>query len=203
MKIGRLLIGIVGSALVTSSALAADLPTVVAPPPAPPPMAAPAFDWGGLYIGGFAQAFVAPFGSPQAGVNVGYNVVRGGLVAGIEAEAAFFFGGGLEAQLQGHVGAALGQRTLVYGSLGAGWSGIPFWSYGAGLAVGLGQNVSVFTEVGQWRSFGGATVSTPLLTIGVNWHWNKMTRMMFNVIHAKLDQEATIWTFSWRGQVEF
>ncbi len=41
------------------------------------------------------------------------------------------------------------------------------------------------------------------ITIGVNWHWNKMTRMMFNVVHAKLDQEATIWTFSWRGQVEF
>jgi phosphate-selective porin OprO/OprP len=41
------------------------------------------------------------------------------------------------------------------------------------------------------------------ITVGVNWHWNKMTRMMFNVIHATIDQEATIWTFSWRGQVEF
>ena len=41
------------------------------------------------------------------------------------------------------------------------------------------------------------------ITVGVNWHWNKMTRMMFNVIHATIDQEASIWTFSWRGQVEF
>lgn len=172
MRIGRsLLLGTVGSVLTITGAMAADLPPLAAVA-APPPVAAaaPAFDWDGVYFGAYTQAFVAPFGFPLIGVYVGYNIVRGGVIAGIEVEAGLALTGAFEGQLQGHLGAAMGQRGLVYASLGTGWSGIAFWSYGAGLAVGVGESISIFAEVGQWRSFGGATVSTPLLSIGVNWH---------------------------------
>jgi len=41
------------------------------------------------------------------------------------------------------------------------------------------------------------------ITIGANWHWNPLTTMKFNVVHADIRDVGSIWAFIWRGQIEF
>lgn len=41
------------------------------------------------------------------------------------------------------------------------------------------------------------------VTFALNWYWNPMTVMKFNVIRADIDQIGNIWAFLWRGQLEF
>jgi outer membrane immunogenic protein len=81
-----------------TGALAADLPTHKAPI-APAPVYAPAFTWGGLYLGingGYAFAAVGDsnFASPNGGVigaTLGYNWQMGQLVYGVEGDFDYAF----------------------------------------------------------------------------------------------------------------
>src|SRR5437764_14995678 len=81
-----------------TGALAADLPTRKAPM-APAPAYAPAFTWGGLYVGvnggfGFAKLSNTNFGNPSGGVvggTVGYNWQMGQFVFGGEADFDYGF----------------------------------------------------------------------------------------------------------------
>ncbi len=41
------------------------------------------------------------------------------------------------------------------------------------------------------------------ITLALNWYWNPMTLMKFNLIRADIDQIGDIWAFLWRGQLEF
>jgi len=41
------------------------------------------------------------------------------------------------------------------------------------------------------------------ITFGLNWYWNPMTLMRFNLIRADIDQIGDIWAFLWRGQIDF
>lgn len=61
--------------------MAADIPVVAPPAPPPPPVAAPTFDWAGIYYGGFVSfGFAGPF---EFGGQVGYNFALGGAVVGL------------------------------------------------------------------------------------------------------------------------
>jgi opacity protein-like surface antigen len=174
MKLGRIILGAAVSAMVATSALAADLPPMVAPaPPAPPPPMAMHFDWAGKYVGVFAIVPIFPF-YPAAilGGSFGWNMVRGNIVAGVEVEAfatvfpTILFG----AQAQGRVGFAMGDRALLYGTAGVGWSGVPFWSYGGGLEFAMRETRSLFVEVAQWRPFVAGPPPALVLTLGMNFH---------------------------------
>ena len=68
----------------TLAAGAADLPTIPTAPPPPPAPVAPAFDWAGPYVGAYGGAILSPTVG-QAGIQAGFNIVRGGFLAGIEA----------------------------------------------------------------------------------------------------------------------
>jgi outer membrane immunogenic protein len=82
-----------------TSALAADLPTRKGAPMAPAPVYAPAFTWGGLYVGingGYAYAATGNtnFSSPNGGLvggTIGYNWQMGQLVYGGEADFDYAF----------------------------------------------------------------------------------------------------------------
>ena len=82
-----------------TSALAADLPTRKGEPMAPAPAYAPAFTWGGLYVGinggyGYAATGNTNFASPNGGLvgaTVGYNWQMGQLVYGGEADFDYAF----------------------------------------------------------------------------------------------------------------
>lgn len=41
------------------------------------------------------------------------------------------------------------------------------------------------------------------LTFALNWYWNPMTLMKFNLIRADVQDYGDIWAFLWRGQLEF
>lgn len=81
-----------------TGALAADLPTRKGTPMAPP-VYAPAFTWGGLYVGvnggfGYAHLGDSNFGSPSGGVvggTIGYNWQMGQIVFGGEADIDYGF----------------------------------------------------------------------------------------------------------------
>lgn len=82
-----------------TSALAADLPTHKGEPMAPAPAYAPAFTWGGLYVGinggyGYAATGNTNFASPNGGLvggTVGYNWQMGQIVYGAEADFDYGF----------------------------------------------------------------------------------------------------------------
>lgn len=169
MKIGRLLLGVFGAALVASNAIAADLPT---PPPPPPVMPAPAFDWGGVYFGAYAAQIVRP----EIGAHVGFNIVRGRTVLGIEA------GGGAMLQAwipgvfaKGRAGILIGEqeRVLLYAmALVEAYFPGPtlYWMAGGGAELALGNRFSLFAEAGAVGPLNPIGCCTLGVRGGVNFH---------------------------------
>lgn len=176
MKLGgRLISGLTALVMTAGAAAAADMPAMVAPaaPPPPPPIAAPAFDWGGLYVGGtVSRGIFAPI---EVAAQVGYNFVNGRLVYGIEAGARIPPLGPPAVSLfvKGRVGLTLGQRALVYGLVAIEqplFAGPPtLWMAGGGAAFGIRDNVSIFAEASVLGSFGGGCCGL-LIQGGVNFH---------------------------------
>ncbi|MGD8328667.1 MAG: porin [Acidobacteriota bacterium] len=41
------------------------------------------------------------------------------------------------------------------------------------------------------------------VTFGLNWYWNPMTLMRFNLVRADIVDIGSIWAFVWRGQIEW
>jgi opacity protein-like surface antigen len=147
MKIGRYLMGVVGSTLIATSAVAADLPptpTAVAPPP---PMAAPAFDWGGMYFG----ANVSSIGL-GVGAHVGFNIDRGRMVLGLEGGVGVIVAGPvLTAYAKGRLGVPVGQRALLYGftTIETIFAGPAFFvTAGGGGEFAFNERISMFAEAG-------------------------------------------------------
>jgi opacity protein-like surface antigen len=171
MKLWKTMLGAIGAATIATSAMAADLPTIAAPPP--PPMAAPAFDWSGRYVGVFTIVPIVPF-SPVVvlGGSVGLNMARGNLVFGaaLDTFVSVLPGFTIGAQAQGRLGYALGQRALLYGVVGIGFSGVPFWSFGGGAEFAMRETRSLYVEVAQWRALTAGPPPAIMATIGMNFH---------------------------------
>ena len=152
------------------AANAADIPVVVAPPPAPPPAPmAPAADWTGAYFGGFGVATFAPAvelsfpGSPfySAGTVGGYDLQLGPAVVGVNFRGSWTWGPGI-ISVEGGVraGFLVMDNLLIYanGALGLTMSIGPYWAYGAGVEFALTDAAHLFAEVR--RTFGpGVTTS--------------------------------------------
>lgn len=153
------------------AANAADLPTIPAPPP---PMAAPAFDWSGMYIGAYGGVLAPVF--YEAGVQAGINRVRGNFLFGGEAQVGIGFlpGFGIDAFVNGRLGFILGSRVLLYGELGAGAIILPgftpLWTAKGGIEFALGTSVSLFAEGGLLGTFAPFAPAGRVIQVGVNWH---------------------------------
>ena len=171
MKVGKVLIGVVASAFVAIGAMAADIPTapIVVAPHAP--VAAPAFDWSGLYVGGFLERTVSPL---QTGLVVGYNINRGNLVLGFQAGAEIAWGGGAVFGLtaSAKAGRPVGERLLLYGITGIDVffpGGVAvFWHARAGAEYALNNRISVFGEAGVIGLFNPLDCCQLSLRAGVN-----------------------------------
>lgn len=171
MRLGKVILGAAMSAMVATSAIAADLPTVGTAPPPPPPMATH-FGWDGKYLGVFTMASIPFYPTLVLGGTFGWNMVRGNLVAGAEIDAFVgaiptFFAG---AHAHGRLGFLVGDRAMLYGLAGVGWSGLPFWSYGGGVEFALRDTKSIFVDVAQWRPFGGGPPPAIIVNAGINFH---------------------------------
>ena len=175
----RTVLGVGASALMATSAMAADPVAVVAPtPPAQPPMVAAGFDWGGLYAGVVVEGVFVPggtFGWYVAAAQLGYNLTFNRFLIGASAAVgAWFdgFGGGPTVEFVGRAGVAL-DRVAIYGLLGAvgyGPGGISWFAMGgAGIEVAVGDRLSVFGEVRLEELF--TPPFYPHVTGGVNLHF--------------------------------
>jgi hypothetical protein len=165
MKIGRLFLGVVGSVLITTGALAADpLPGA---PTASPQIARPgAFDWSGLYVGVYTST-----NGPVIGTLVGYSVLRGRLLFGLEGGAGTASGFGM-VNLRARLGATIRPRLLGYYATGVIW--VPVLSQaalelGGGLEFAIADDVSLYAEAMAIHPFG-----IPLWALnfqaGVKWY---------------------------------
>lgn len=192
--------------LIGAPALAADLPRRSAAP-APAPIFVQAYDWTGFYVGAqvgysWGRAKTTVFAAPgQAlgvftlkprgfigGVHAGYNIQRGSLVYGVEADLEYswanssgvFLGstfkgkGGIQGSLRGRVGVAF-DRTLLYVTGGLAVSNIeasgfapgPFkdndtrfgWTVGAGVQYAIDNNWSARLEYRYTDAFGTSKTS--------------------------------------------
>jgi outer membrane immunogenic protein len=190
MKMGRsLVLGIAGSVMIATGAMAADVPPLVVAAPPPPPVAAPAFDWGGLYVGAHGggglevsclysddglleQALpLADCVTGEFGGQVGYNVVNGNFLFGAEASIGVWWDGGpspVHVALTARGGLLVGDNLLVYGEAGF-WRYLAFSStcpcaiFGLGAEYAISNSLSIFAE---------AKILTEeyWLQIGINWH---------------------------------
>ncbi len=175
-----IMLGIAGSVVIASGAMAADVPPIaVVPAPsivvAPPP---PAFDWAGPYVGAYgytAFPFQTPFGA-TLGLGVGYNMTIDRFVVGAQFGAEMNVGvyDGYAFVGAARAGVLLGSNVLAYGTLEVGYyfgaGTATFWGFGGGLEVALGNSTSMFAQFGQQRELGGPGVDAPYLRIGFNFH---------------------------------
>ena len=171
MKIGRYLMGVVGSALIATGAFAADLPSVPTVT-APPPMAAPAFGWGGVYYGISAGRVVGPL---EVQAQVGYNIVRGRFLIGGELAAGVGFAGSFAftATANARLGLLLGDRAVIYALAGIERVLAPtplFWTARGGVEYALNERMSVFGEAGIVGGFGLGIGPFITFRTGVNLH---------------------------------
>ena len=172
MKIGRYLMGVVGSALIATSAIAADLPptpTVMAPPA---PMAAPAFDWSGMYFGVDIATAAAPI---SIGGHVGFNIQRGRTVFGLEGGVGVVVAGPVfNAYLKGRAGFVVGQRALLYGMVSINTFFVPgppvFWVAGGGAEFAINDRMSIFGEAGVLGVFNPFGCCGVAIRAGLNIH---------------------------------
>jgi hypothetical protein len=151
---GKLLAGLAAMTMTTSAAIAADIP--MAPPVISPvvtaPPSAPQSIWPGWYVG-FYGAWVFYPSDPWwgAGVQFGYNFVRGRFLGGFEIDVgpAIYQAAVYCCDAFGNVraGFILGERVLVYGEAGIGAIFLaPVWKAGGGLEFAVGQRMSIFAE---------------------------------------------------------
>ena len=166
------LLGLVGSAFIATSAIAADVPPVVVAPPAPPPPVAIGFDWAGLYVGAHGGDFLGP--SPlNFGLHGGFNVVNGRLLYGVDARVSLYGFGPpslYEVIARARAGFLLGDRLLVFGAAGIGLADGPFgFELGGGAELALGQRLSIRAEM-NWLFDGGGLAIPPFWTVGLTFH---------------------------------
>ena len=166
----KLAAGAIGAAMISSGAMAADIPVVAAPPPVVVP--APAFDWAGPYVGAMGGWMV---GVVDVAAQGGINFVNGNMVYGVEARAgtAVFPGFAFAATVSGRAGILINPDLLLYGAAGLGF--VPagpelFFSVGGGAEKAIGSNLSLFIEaraLGVFDSFACCGLS---IQGGINWH---------------------------------
>lgn len=174
MKLFRVVAAAVASVMLVGSAAAADPAPVYIPAVAPMTVAAPApaFSFAGMYFGVTSLEVRTLSG---AGL-VGFNIVRGPLLAGIELRlgGGFQGGGALIASSTARAGVVLGSRTAVYGLAGLGFATDfadfeSFYTFGAGLEFAVSDRVSVFGETRAIGQFGlGADCC--IVQVGVRVH---------------------------------
>lgn len=144
----RFLASAAAVALLSGSALAADVPEYTPPPEmmAPTPIA---YNWSGFYIGLHAGYAWADDDGIVAGGQLGYNAMFGSFLVGLEADAGWADLDEADslASVRARAGVAF-DRFLAYGT--AGWGFADFdengWVAGGGVEFGLTPNVTLGAE---------------------------------------------------------
>lgn len=170
MKLFRMVAAAAASMMIVGSAAAAD-PVPMMPAVAPVAVApAPAFDWSGMYFG----VMIPEVRTISAAGLVGFNMVRGNFLAGVEMRVGGFLGDAVITSVTGRAGFILGDRVVLYGLGGVGlatdFSNFQaFYTVGTGLEFAPGSRVSIFAETRAVGGFGGG-FECCMLQVGVRIH---------------------------------
>lgn len=164
--------GILVITVMASAAIAADKGGEPAVVPLDQWVPAPAYRWGGIYIGAHGGFDVSDTNETAIGIHVGAMRQFGNLVAGIEGSATAASvavntsktTSELLAVSAYSATASLGlafDRALVYGRAGYTWAeGAEGPTYGGGVALGLTNNIVVGAEVMRTELDSGAPALT-------------------------------------------
>jgi outer membrane immunogenic protein len=191
----RFLASVAAVALLSSAAVAADLPLPMAPSE-PAPVAVPGYDWSGIYVGvqggwkfGEDDYFVTGFGDagfdvdgPMVGGHLGGNFQTGMFVFGLEGDGEWADVSGTDtapngdevstdiewqASIRGRVGLAW-DRVLLYGTGGAAFAGTENRIFDASVpATDTEDDTRVGWTVGAGLDFG----ITQNLSAGVEYRY--------------------------------
>lgn len=175
-KFKGLIFAAAASAISAGGAMAADVMPIM---PAPTPVVtapAPSFDWAGPYAGiGASAQFCGRFCWVNAGGHVGYNMVFGSVLVGVEGQVAYWNNLNQDGWLLG----ATGRVGYVFGNAVA-YAEAGFFLYfptddpyyvplRLGVEVAVGQAISLFAEAGvEWA--GTTPDFYPAVGLGVNFH---------------------------------
>lgn len=183
---GKISAGLVACMMSAGVAVAADAPQIVMPVmPAPVAVAAPAFDWGGFYLGARGGAWI-DIGEELRGLELlgvgGYDIARDRAVFGLSAYFGYNFGQeGSNWRLGADVRAGLlvgeSRRLLIYTLAGI-YDYLPLdgpddldWRFGGGAELALGRALSVYGQMTVGDSFGDGFPPGRLhIEVGINWH---------------------------------
>ena len=180
MKMGRsLVLGIAGSMMISSGAMAADVPPLVVAAPPPPPMAAPAFDWGGFYVGAFGGAWF------ELGDTFTFDWLRAGVLAGANYQIGDNFIAGLEVTgglydfddvtwewgVAGRVGIVAGDNFLLFilAGLFADSDDYEYLHLGGGIEFGIGERLAIRADVLFEKEI-GEVFDYISITAGLSWY---------------------------------
>ena len=169
----KLLAGAALAVLTASAASAADL---LVDTPADPIYSSPLFNFEGLYVGATGGGAYTGTLYGTLGVVVGANfAVTDGIIAGIEFQGDTYWSGGYaayDALALGRLGGFVSDNAMLYADLGGGLlNGTGVYALGAGVELGLTDQISVRGELQGLGTFGAAP-SVGKATMGLLWHIN-------------------------------
>jgi hypothetical protein len=117
--------------------------------------------------------WAAPFRA--FGGQVGYNMVRGSMLFGVEARVGVVQppGPGVQFDVGGRAGFILGNNVLLYGGVAVGAVpnvGFRYLSAGAGAEFVLGDRIGIFSEFRHVWSLPFGGIDFNMLVVGINFH---------------------------------
>ena len=162
------LLATVAAAALSTATKAAD-PIVMVDTPAP--MAA-AVGLDGPYVGLFILGSTAP-STVGIGVDIGANFSSGGLLFGVEGDAAWELSGDYDLQVHGKLGVMASDNAAIYGLAGLGYNTAngTYVPIGIGAEFGVSDGMTLAASVEYDWDIAGPGASPVVGKVGVNFHF--------------------------------
>lgn len=174
----KLYLGILASALLTSSALAHTPPPTPSPAPMVPAMtySTSAYDWDGFYVGVGIEgiAYSDTFNVVQADIIAGLNITSGQLLFGLEGWIggfrSTFPSSGFQGGASARVGYLVSPKAVIYlaGGVNGNDLGFQYATAGGGVEFAITDNLSIDFEYKYWMSLNSAVTGSG---IGASLNW--------------------------------
>ncbi len=162
------LLATVAAAALSTATKAAD-PIVMVDTPAP---LAAAVGLDGPYVGLFVLGSTGP-ATVGLGVDIGANFSSGGLLFGVEGDAAWEIAGAWDIQAHGKLGVMASDNAAIFGLAGLGWNSAngTYVPVGIGAEFGVSDGLSLAASVEYDWNIAGNGVSPIVGKAGLNWHF--------------------------------
>lgn len=163
------LLATAASAALSTATLAADL---IMDPPEPSPIIDNSFNWDGVYLGSYLSGQSVP-STYGVGVVIGANATSDAFLYGGELELGWLSNSTWTVQADARLGVLVADNLAVYGFSGIGRNSTngTFIPVGAGIEVGLSDNLSLKTEYQFNYDLTSPAQDANVVKAGINWHF--------------------------------